>query len=184
MHRLVCNCRKQEVTSLLFSVSGHESLSSNCFNNQLERDVCLCISTPILVPKVLHKLREDTSVVLLIAPMWPRQSWYPQILDLLIDIPVKLPLWPDLLSQNQNQIFHQNLETLNLVAWKLSNCGTSQKDFLKKLQKLWQLPERLLHTQFMMKDSEYITVGVKTGCQSHYNIYTRISRIFYVPLQC
>uniref|UniRef100_A0A8W8N4W1 Core-binding (CB) domain-containing protein n=1 Tax=Magallana gigas TaxID=29159 RepID=A0A8W8N4W1_MAGGI len=29
---------------------------------------------PILVPKVLHKLREETSVVLLIAPMWPRQS--------------------------------------------------------------------------------------------------------------
>lgn len=46
MHRLVCNCRKQEVTSLLFSVSGHESNSSRCFNNQLERDVCLCISTP------------------------------------------------------------------------------------------------------------------------------------------
>lgn len=46
MHRLVCNCRKQEVTSLLFSVSGHESISSRCFNNQLERDVCLCISTP------------------------------------------------------------------------------------------------------------------------------------------
>lgn len=116
---------------------------------------------PILVPKVLQKLREETSVVLLIAPMWPRQSWYPQILDLLIDIPVKLPLWPDLLSQNHNRVFHQNLETLNLVAWKLSNCGTSQKDFLKKLQKLWQMPERLLHRQFMMQDSEYITAGVK-----------------------
>ncbi|XP_062598249.1 uncharacterized protein LOC134259672 [Saccostrea cucullata] len=105
---------------------------------------------PILVPKVLQKIREEATVVLLIAPMWPRQSWYPQIIDLLIDVPVKLPLWPDLLSQNHNQIFHQNLETLSLVAWKLSKCNTSQEDFLKKLQKLWQMPERHLHKQFMM----------------------------------
>ncbi|CAG2244395.1 unnamed protein product [Mytilus edulis] len=70
---------------------------------------------------------------------------------------------PDLLSQihNRIQIFHQSPETLNLVAWKLSICSISQKDFLKKLQKLWQMPEKHLLKQCMMQDSEYMTVGVK-----------------------
>ncbi|CAC5379779.1 unnamed protein product [Mytilus coruscus] len=64
--------------------------------------------------------------------------------NILIDIPIKLPLLPDLLSQihNRIQIFHKSPETLNLLAWKLSNCAKSQKDFLKKLQKLWQMPEK------------------------------------------
>lgn len=106
----------------LFATAENKKLSVYCspFSNMKAFQIdALAISwkgmyayafpPPILVPKVLHKLREETSVVLLIAPMWPRQSWYPQILDLLIDIPVKLPLWPDLLSQNHNQNFHQNL---------------------------------------------------------------------------
>ena len=51
---------------------------------------------PILIPKVLQKIREEMSIVLLIAPMWPRQSWYPQMIELLIKVPIKLPQWPDL----------------------------------------------------------------------------------------
>ena len=118
---------------------------------------------PILIPQVLKKIREENCMVILIAPMWARHSWYPLILELLVDIPIKLPDFPDLLSQNHQQTFHQDPEMLNLVAWKLSNSEMSQKAFLRELQQLWQMPEKSLHKQFMMQDSEYMIAGVKNN---------------------
>ena len=120
---------------------------------------------PILIPRVLQKIREEKCVVILIAPMWPRQSWYPQILEMLIELPIKLPNVPNLLSQilHNFQVYHQNPEILNLVAWKLSNSTINQKDFLKELQQLWQMPEKHQLKQFMTQDSEFISAGVKNG---------------------
>ena len=46
--------------------------------------------TAILM-KVLNKVYTSESVVILVAPYWPKQSWFPLLLDLLVDFPVKLP---------------------------------------------------------------------------------------------
>ena len=116
---------------------------------------------PIILPKVLQKVLNENCTIILIAPVWPRQSWYPQILELMIDFPIRLPLIPDLLSQRG--IFHPDPEIFSLVAWKVSNCRTKQKDFLKKVQQLWQMPESSQLSQFTMVDSEFLIVGVKNG---------------------
>lgn len=120
---------------------------------------------PILIPRVLQKIREEHCVVIMIAPMWPRHSWYPQILEMLIEVPIKLPDMPNLLFQilHNYQVYHQSPEILNLVAWKLSNSTISQRDFLKELQKLWQMPEKHQLKQFMMQDSEFLSAGVKNN---------------------
>ena len=54
---------------------------------------------PVLLHKVLQKIRQDRARVILIAPMWPMRSWYSSILNMLVQSPLILPLRPDLLSQ-------------------------------------------------------------------------------------
>ena len=48
---------------------------------------------------VLDKVESDPCVLILITPLWPRRSWFPRLLDLMIEIPIQLPIIPDLLSQ-------------------------------------------------------------------------------------
>ena len=72
--------------------------------------------------KVLNKLRSSTGVVLtLIAPFWPQKEWFPDLVDMAITSPRRLPLRKDLLRQPHFHRFHQNLPALQLVAWRLSS---------------------------------------------------------------
>ena len=53
-----------------------------------------------LIPLVLKKLRSSSGVLItLIALLWPQRPWYPELLDLVVDGPVPLPLSRDLLRQ-------------------------------------------------------------------------------------
>ena len=49
-----------------------------------------------LIHRVLLKIRESRTRVLLVAPQWPRQPWFPLLLHLLVDLPVQLPPHPRL----------------------------------------------------------------------------------------
>ena len=54
----------------------------------------------VLILAVLKKLRSSSGVLLtIIAPYWPQRPWFPELLELLVDGPVALPLDRDLLSQ-------------------------------------------------------------------------------------
>ena len=73
-----------------------------------------------LIPRVLRKIREDQAWVVLIAPRWPRRSWFLELTDLLIGQPLTLPLHPDLLTQPVSGMRHPRLHALHLTAWPLS----------------------------------------------------------------
>ncbi|XP_073214408.1 uncharacterized protein [Lepidochelys kempii] len=75
----------------------------------------------LLVHKFLLKVRRDRASMILIAPAWPCQHWLTTLLDLLVDMPITLPLVPDLITQDHGHLQHPNLESLHLTAWKL--CG-------------------------------------------------------------
>ena len=51
-----------------------------------------------LIHKVLLKIRASKVRVLLIAPMWPRQPWFPLLLHLVVDHPLVFPCHRDLVS--------------------------------------------------------------------------------------
>ena len=70
-----------------------------------------------ILHKVLLKVREEKVVMILIAPLWTRREWYPLLLDLLVQIPRRLPLLPGLVSQNQGRHLHHDPGSLSLVAW-------------------------------------------------------------------
>ena len=84
-----------------------------------------------ILHKVLYKIRQDKARVILIAPRWPRRPWYAALLRMLVEVPLKLPQMPDLLSQHGMR--HPNPDFLELVAWKLSGHDYEHRAFLRRL---------------------------------------------------
>ncbi len=89
-----------------------------------------------MIRAVLNKVRLDATSIILVAPLWPRQEWFPDLLDLLIDLPRQLPHHHRLLRQAHNWTFHNQPASLNLHAWRLSSDASNRrKGFLTKLQR-------------------------------------------------
>ena len=75
-----------------------------------------------LIPAVLKKLRSSFGVLLtIIAPYWPQRPWFPDLLDLVVDGPVALPLSHNLLRQPHFHRHHLGVSGLSLHAWRLSS---------------------------------------------------------------
>ena len=75
-----------------------------------------------LIPAVLRKLRLSSGVLLtIVAPYWPLGPWFPDLLDLVVDCPIALPLSRDLLHQPHFHRHHQGVSGLALHAWRLSS---------------------------------------------------------------
>lgn len=75
---------------------------------------------PIL-SKVLRKARMDLPQLILIAPRWPAQPWFPDLLQLCHTPPLKLHVTHGGLLQPRSGIEHGNPAVLDLHAWRL--CG-------------------------------------------------------------
>ena len=73
---------------------------------------------PILA-RVLRKVRLDRPAMILIAPFWPAQSWFPDLLTLSHVPPVALQLGPKDLLQPRSGVPHANPQVLHLHAWLL-----------------------------------------------------------------
>ena len=78
-----------------------------------------------ILGKVLRKIRSDRPSIILIAPKWPAQAWYPDLLNLCHVPPLRLTLTGDRLLQPRSGIPHPNVQALHLHAWLLcsKNCN-------------------------------------------------------------
>ena len=74
-----------------------------------------------LLGKVLKKAREEQATLILVAPMWPAQAWFPELLFLSHVPPLKLYIGPRSLRQPRSGIPHASPQVLDLHAWLL--CG-------------------------------------------------------------
>ena len=75
-----------------------------------------------IIRRVLVKLRSSRNCEsTLITPFWPQRDWFPDLLELLSDLPIALPRRKDLLRQPHFHCFHQNLPMHQLTAWRLSS---------------------------------------------------------------
>jgi hypothetical protein len=115
------------------------------------------------IREVLHKMQRSRCELLLVAPVWPKQTWYPLLLSLLVDEPRSLPVRQKLLRQPGTNFFHLNPAMLRLHVWRLSN------DLSRRLAFLDRCPSTLLEeiglppTQYMKPSGEYTPVGVTEG---------------------
>ena len=73
-----------------------------------------------LLPRVLRKVEKDEADLILIAPLWPAQQWFPDLLALARDPPLQLSVGPRSLLQPRSGIPHGNPQGLALHAWNLS----------------------------------------------------------------
>jgi len=70
-----------------------------------------------IIPQVLDKVARTSQVrLILIAPAWERQVWIKDIQKLLLDGPIPLPQWYNLLRQPSGKL-HYNPQLWNLHAW-------------------------------------------------------------------
>ncbi len=118
-----------------------------------------------MIPRVLEKLAQSRKcLVLLLAPLWPRQVWFPRLLDLLVAAPVALPERRDLLSipRSRTRVPPRTIRTLHLTAWLLSAEPSRRRDFLKKLPVSQQRQGEVRPDELMIPDYSDSLNGVPT----------------------
>ena len=93
-----------------------------------------------LIGRALHRVLIDQGTLILITPAWQTQSWYPQLLWLLIRNPLILPKDPDLL-QDPNKELDPLISkgNLQLLAWIVSGKSYLQKEYQRNLPLLPQM---------------------------------------------
>ena len=90
-----------------------------------------------MIGKCLQKIQQEQASLLLIAPTWCTQPWYPVLLDLLVAHPLLLPRGADLLRDPFNRL--HPLKDLQLAAWKISGNNMLTKEYQRDLPNLsWQ----------------------------------------------
>ncbi|XP_044130754.1 uncharacterized protein LOC122943828 [Bufo gargarizans] len=91
-----------------------------------------------LIPRVLLQVRQQLANLVLIVPFWRTQSWFPQILELLVDFPFLLPTQVSLLQGPAGEV-HPLLQngSLRLLACKISGVQEEALDFQEQLGSYW-----------------------------------------------
>ena len=120
-----------------------------------------------ILSQVLQKIKQHNCKVILIAPFWPKQAWFPHILNNLIDHPRRIPPWVRLLKQPRTNIYHDNPQLMNLHAWLLSNKHTEIEDFQTRLQTEWQKHKKSPLLKCMKASGESTAIGVRRGILIH-----------------
>ncbi len=79
----------------------------------------VCISSDQDIALVLCKIKEERASVILIAPNWPNQPWFPDLTKLLGAPPWPIPVRKDMLSQVDGSVWYPNPELWSLHVWPL-----------------------------------------------------------------
>ena len=116
-----------------------------------------------ILDKVLSKIRDNPCQrIVIIAPGWPKMTWFWDLVDMSSQVPLSLPDRPDLLTQPFNQTPHDNLVNLNLHAWLLEPLASGRKASLKQWQnKLRPLRESQLDLS-MRQSGPFLQNGATT----------------------
>ena len=87
-----------------------------------------------LISRILNKIIEDkVQKALLVVPHWTSQSWFPQLLLLIISPPIRIPRHKDLLILPHSGQTHPLAKTKCLVGVTVSGDVSRIEDFLFKL---------------------------------------------------
>ena len=87
-----------------------------------------------LIARVLSEVRYQSADVVLIAPVWKTQVWYPTLLSLLVGYPYRLPVHREVVWQVHPVPPPFEGDTIQLAAWPISGKAAERKNFLSKLQ--------------------------------------------------
>jgi hypothetical protein len=118
-----------------------------------------------LIKQTLLQIRDQqVEEAIVVVPNWPAKVWYPLLLQLAAAPPVQFRLEMDLLSQTlqaKGTLFHPDLPSLHLTAWKLngkngSTLGSLSRSRTQPLPQFVSLPGRS-----MSRGGKSTTLGAK-----------------------
>ena len=123
-----------------------------------------------LIGRALSKIcLEEVDYACLIAPTWPAQVWYSQVLRMLVRNPILLPVEQELLPSpdlKPHPLIQEN--RMSLAAWPVSGKLSQHKDFLKELQNCSCTPGDLTPMQHTIQPGLSGVTGVLEGTLIHF----------------
>ena len=84
-----------------------------------------------LVGRVLSKVEEQEAELVLVAPIWPSQPWYPKLLSLLVSVPLRISPREEVMVQVWEGLLPEI--TPPLAVWHISGSTTLTRTFQEKL---------------------------------------------------
>ena len=135
-------------------------------------ETTLCFPPFVLINRILRRIKnEETNQVILIAPVWQAQTWYPQLLQMSCQQPLLLPEKRDLLRSPLGQ-FHPLVvqRSLSLAAWIISGRTCKQEDFRSKLPNLSYLQNDQVQTLITNRPGRSGLAGVVNNKLIHFNV--------------
>ena len=127
-----------------------------------------------LILRTLTKIRDDrVEDAIVVVPHWPKRGWFPLLLHMAVETPVMFRLEINLLSQvlqDKGRLYHPDLRSLQLTAWKLSGApGRRQALAIKSLPLPWQQngPQPVLS---MMEDGLPMPPGANADSSTLYEL--------------
>lgn len=87
-----------------------------------------------LIPAVLSKVAQDKADIILVAPLWQAQPWWPVLLSLVVEQPVLIPSTKHLLRDPAvPQRIHPMYQRIHLAVFHICGDSTRQWVFLMTL---------------------------------------------------
>ena len=86
-----------------------------------------------ILGKVLLKVRRTKNLrLILVAPNWPKQTWYGDLREMTVSEPLPLPPWRCMLKQPHSDVYHYEPETMSLCGWLVVRQDCSGKDTVRR----------------------------------------------------
>ena len=84
-----------------------------------------------LLGRILTKLKvKEVPDALVIVPWWPTAHCYPPLFQLLVQCPILLPQWDELLTLPQEGFLHPLKDVMRLAVWYVSGITYRSNEFL------------------------------------------------------
>ena len=105
----------------------------DAFSLSWSQKLIYCFPPFSLVGRVIQKIREDKATAILVAPLWPTQSWYPTVLNMLVGYPIVFQATKDNLHlPHKPRMAHPLCDTLRLMAVKVSGVCSQAIEFRRQ----------------------------------------------------
>lgn len=82
-----------------------------------------------LIGRVLQKAQQEVAEILLVAPVWLTQNWFPEVMEMLIDHPFILKVNQDVLTIPQSNRIHPLAYKLHLMVCRISGDHSKSENF-------------------------------------------------------
>ncbi len=148
------------LSRLWFSLSSPATLGIDAFAHPWPNMRLYAFPPVKLIPAVLCRVKVSGVRLLLIAPFWPSQTWFSELVPLLYRPPLEIPIRRDLLSQLQGRIWHPQPEIWKLWVWPIQGHGPWYLVCLSRFRRPSPVPEPPLRGSCILPNGVSLSLDV------------------------